>query len=42
MSGPTTVEEWRAAVDLLHAYLELGKHKLQKYIVDVFIDVSQI
>jgi hypothetical protein len=42
MSGPTTVEEWRAAIDLLHAYLELGRHKLQKYIVDVFIDVSQI
>lgn len=42
MSGPATVEEWRAALDLLHAYLGLGKHKLQKYIVDVFIDVSKI
>lgn len=42
MSGPATVEEWRAALDLLHAYLGLGRHKLQKHIVDVFIDVSQI
>lgn len=42
MSGPATVEEWRAALDLLHAYLGLGRHKLQKYIAEVFIDVSQI
>jgi hypothetical protein len=42
MSGPTTVEEWRAALDLCHAYLGLGRHKLQKYVVDVFIDVSQM
>lgn len=42
MSGPSTVKEWQAALDLLHAYLGLGRHKLQKYIVDVFFDVSQI
>jgi len=42
MSGPATVEEWCAALDLLHAYLGLGRHKLQKYIAKVFIDVSQI
>jgi hypothetical protein len=42
MSGPTTVKEWQAALDLLYAYLGLGRHKLQKYIFDVFIDVSQI
>jgi len=42
MSGPATAEEWRAALDLLHAYLGLGRHKLQKYIVKIFIDVSKI
>lgn len=42
MSGPTTVEEWQAALNLLHAYLGLGRHKLQKYTIEVFIDVSQI
>lgn len=42
MSGPTTVEEWQAALDLLHACLGLGRHKLQKYTVDVFIDVAHM
>jgi hypothetical protein len=42
MSGPATEEEWRAALDLLHAYLGLGRHKLKKYIAEVFIDVSKI
>jgi hypothetical protein len=42
MFGPVTVVEWRAALDLRKTYLGLGKHNLQKYIVDIFIDVSQI
>jgi len=42
MSGPTTVDEWRGALNLLHAHLGLGRHKLRNYILDVFIDVSRI
>jgi hypothetical protein len=42
MAGPSTVEEWQVAIQLLHAYLGLGKHKLQEYVADVFIDVAQI
>lgn len=42
MSGPATEGEWRAALDLLHAYLGFGRHKLRKFIVEVFIDVSKI
>jgi hypothetical protein len=42
MSGPATVDEWTGALDLLHAYLGLGRHKLRNYILEVFIDISRI
>jgi hypothetical protein len=40
MDGPGSVDEWRGALKLLHYYMGLGKNKLQKYIVDVYIDVD--
>jgi len=40
--GPTTISEWKGALKLLHSYLGLGRHKLQKYICDVFIDVKKL
>ena len=39
--GPTTVTEWGGALKLLNSYLGLGRHKLQKYICDIFIDVKK-
>jgi hypothetical protein len=42
MKGPSTVSEWQGAIRLLKACLGIGKHKLSKYIVDLFIDVDQI
>ena len=42
MSGPATKDRWQGALDLLHSYLGLGRHKLQKYIAEIFIDVREI
>jgi len=40
--GPISVSEWEGALKLLHSDLGLGRHKLQKYICDVFIDVNAL
>ena len=40
--GPTSDTEWEGALKLLHAYFGLGRHKLQKYVCDIFIDVSEL
>jgi hypothetical protein len=42
MKGPSTASEWQGAIKLLKAYLGIRKHKLSKYIIDLFIDVNQI
>jgi hypothetical protein len=39
MSGPSTIHEWEGAIKLLKTYLGIGKHKLQKYTRDLFIDI---
>lgn len=41
MAGPTTIDEWKGAIKLLHTYLKIRQHKLRKYTLDVFIDVAQ-
>jgi len=41
-NGPTSVTEWEGAIKLLNSYFGLGRHKLQKYICDVFIDVNAL
>jgi hypothetical protein len=40
MKGPTTIHEWKGAIELLHSYLGIRKHKLQNLVADLFIDVS--
>jgi len=40
--GPATKEEWNAAITVMHKCLGLNKHKLSKYIADVFIDLKDI
>lgn len=43
VNGPTTKEEWEAALTVINNYLGLGnRHKLKKYCADIFIDVSQL
>ncbi len=41
--GPKTKDEWLGAIQTMECYLGLAKkHKLRKYIHDVFIDVSDL
>ena len=42
MRGPTTEKEWKGAITLLHSYLGIGRHKLQNFIADVFVDVAHL
>ena len=41
--GPKTKDEWLGAIKTIECYLGLAKkHKLRKYIHDIFIDVSDL
>jgi hypothetical protein len=40
MKGPTTIHEWKGAIELLHSYLGIRRHKLKDFVVDVFIDIG--
>ena len=42
MKGPTTLHEWEGAVKLLKSYLAIGRHKLQKFITEIYIDVHAL
>ncbi len=42
VKGPKTKEEWEAAILVMKMYLGVGRHKLSKYMIDVFIDVEEI
>lgn len=42
VEGPKTVREWRAAIMVLEASLGLRKHKLSRFILEVFIDVTEL
>ena len=39
---PTTRKEWEGAIHLQKLIMGLKRHKLQKYVADVFIDVEDI
>jgi hypothetical protein len=38
---PTTQKEWEGALELMHALLGAKRHKLSRYIIDVFIDIQK-
>lgn len=42
VSGPKTKQEWDGALKVLHTYLGLSRHKLSKYMTDIFIDINDI
>ena len=42
MKGPTTFYEWEGASKLLNSRLGIGRHKLQKFIANVYIDVHAL
>jgi len=42
VQGPTSVSEWKGALSLLRSYLSIGRHILQKYVAELFIDVNDL
>jgi len=42
MNGPQSIDEWNGALSLLRSYLGIGRHRLKKYIADIFIDVGML
>lgn len=38
----TSREEWDGALQLMHSLLGTHKHKLSKYVIDVFIDIEKL
>jgi len=43
MKGPDSKEEWLGAINLIHAYLGLRRrHRLARYVLDIFIDVRNL
>ena len=42
MDGPKTEDEWRGALRLLHRCLGLREHLIQKFILDLFVDVAPL
>lgn len=42
MGGPETVGEWEGAIKLMRSYLGIGRHRLQKSVLNVFIDVRDL
>ncbi len=42
MGGPSTIEEWKGAIRLMESLLGVHRHKLSKYVGDVFIPVDEL
>ena len=43
VQGPKTKDEWLGAIQTMECFLGLDKkHKLRKYIHDIFIDISDL
>lgn len=43
MDGPSTLNEWKSAIQVIKGVLGLpDHHRLSRYVLDIFIDVSQI
>ena len=43
MDGPKTKSEWEGAIKVMKQYLGIDKkHKLSRYMMDVFFDVSKL
>lgn len=42
MKGPKSQAEWEGANKLLHSYLGIGRHKLSRYVHDIFIDIKEL
>ena len=40
--GPDTINEWKGAIELQKILLGVRRHKLSKYMLEIFIDVNDI
>lgn len=42
VEGPESEKEWEAALEVMYTYLGLKRHKLSKYMANIFIDVNNL
>lgn len=42
VSGPKTVQEWTGALKVVNTYFGVSRHKLKKYMVDLFIETKDL
>ncbi|RMD91999.1 MAG: hypothetical protein D6813_06625 [Calditrichaeota bacterium] len=42
VNGPDTKSEWKCALQVMYTYLGLSRHKLSKYMADIFIDTDDL
>lgn len=42
VNGPTSIDEWHGALEVMKIYLGIKRHKLSPYMIDVFIDVEDL
>lgn len=42
VGGPSSIEEWKGAIELLHTYFGFNRYKLQRFIIDCFIDTIEL
>lgn len=42
VNGPESIFEWKGALTVLRKYLGLTRHKLSKYMADIFIDINNL
>jgi hypothetical protein len=40
--GPKTKQEWDGAIKVLYAYMGISRHKLRKYMTNLFIDIDEL
>ena len=42
MRGPAAICEWKGAIELMHSCLGIRRHKLQRFITEIFIDINDL
>jgi hypothetical protein len=42
MDGPDSIQEWKGAIKLLESYLGVRRHRLQKFMAEVYTDVGRL
>jgi len=42
VSGPKTKQEWDGAIKVLYTYFGISRHRLSKYMTNLFIDINEL